>query len=92
METHTRNPLLLLRLCGLFLLRLAQRTLFQLLFQEPPRNYRPVPTARRRKPPGLPFPLNGSTLLTNGLTWRAMTPRWRLGKSNVRGINQRSKS
>jgi len=50
-ETHTRNPLLLLRLCGLFLLRLAQRTLFQLLFQEPPRSYRPVPTARQQMLP-----------------------------------------
>jgi len=50
-ETHTRNPLLLLRLCGLFLLRLAQRALFQLLFQEPPRSYRPVPTARQHSLP-----------------------------------------
>jgi hypothetical protein len=33
-----RNPALLFRLFGLFLLRLAQRALFRLLFHEPPRS------------------------------------------------------
>jgi len=36
-----RNPLLLLRLSGVLLLRLAERQLFGLLFQLPPRNTRP---------------------------------------------------
>ena len=35
-----RNPLLLFRFAVLFLLRLAERRLFGLLFQEPPRNTR----------------------------------------------------
>ena len=39
----TRKPLLLLRLPRVFLLRLAERTLLPLLFQEPPRTTaRPV--------------------------------------------------
>jgi hypothetical protein len=37
-EQITRKPMLLLRLSGLFLLRLAERALSGLLFQEPPRN------------------------------------------------------
>jgi hypothetical protein len=36
-----RNPMLLLRLSGLFLLRFAERQLFGLLFQLPPRRTRP---------------------------------------------------
>jgi hypothetical protein len=40
-DAHTnRNPMLLFRLFGLFLLRLAQRALFWLLFQDPPRTAR----------------------------------------------------
>lgn len=40
-DAHTnRNPMLLFRLFGLFLLRLAQRALFRLLFQDPPRTAR----------------------------------------------------
>ena len=35
-----RNPWLLLRLPGVFLFRLAERTLSGLLFQEPPRSTR----------------------------------------------------
>lgn len=35
-----RKPMLSLRLAGWFLLRLADRTLSGLLFQEPPRNAR----------------------------------------------------
>ena len=35
-----RNPLLLLRLSAVFLLRLAERKFLGLLFQEPPRNTR----------------------------------------------------
>ena len=38
--TTTRKPLLLLRLSGLFLLRLAARQFLGLLFHEPPRNTR----------------------------------------------------
>jgi len=37
---HNRNPMLLLRLFGLLLLRLAVCALFWLLFQEPPRTTR----------------------------------------------------
>ncbi len=36
----TRNPMLLFRLFGWLLLRLAQRALFWLLFQDPPRKAR----------------------------------------------------
>lgn len=40
-----RNPLFLFLLSGVFLLRLAARTLFSLLFHEPPRSTLPgVPT------------------------------------------------
>jgi len=39
-EHTTRKPMLLLRLSGLFLLRLEARALSGLLFQEPPRNTR----------------------------------------------------
>ena len=35
-----RKPVLLFRLSGVFLLRLADRLLFGLLFQEPPRSTR----------------------------------------------------
>ena len=38
-----RKPWLLLRLVGSFLLRLAERTLAGLLFQEPPRTARAPP-------------------------------------------------
>ncbi len=38
--TTTRNPILLLRLSGVFLLRLAERQLLPLLFHEPPRKTR----------------------------------------------------
>ena len=34
---HNRNPTLLLKLSGTFLLRYAHRALFRLLFHEPPR-------------------------------------------------------
>jgi hypothetical protein len=37
-----RNPMLLLRLSGVLLLRFAERRLLALLFHEPPRNTRPV--------------------------------------------------
>lgn len=40
MDWNTRKPRLLLRLAGLFLLRLAERALDGLLFHEPPRNAR----------------------------------------------------
>jgi hypothetical protein len=36
--TAQRSPMLLFLLSGLFLLRLAERTLFRLLFHEPPRS------------------------------------------------------
>ena len=39
-DWNNRKPLLLLRLSAVFLLRLAERTLAGLLFQEPPRNER----------------------------------------------------
>jgi hypothetical protein len=39
-EHNTRKPILLLRLSGWLLLRVAERALFELLFQEPPRNTR----------------------------------------------------
>jgi hypothetical protein len=39
-DATTRNPTLLFRLSGSFLLRFAQRALSALLFQEPPRNTR----------------------------------------------------
>lgn len=39
-ETTTRKPMLSLRLFGLFLLRLAQRTFLALLLNEPPRSTR----------------------------------------------------
>ena len=45
-----RNPLLLFRLDGVLLLRLAERALIALLFHEPPRNTRfdewPAPVVR----------------------------------------------
>ena len=40
METTTRNPMLLFLLFGLFLLRYAQRALFRLLLNDPPRSTR----------------------------------------------------
>jgi len=40
METITRNPLFLFLLFGLFLLRYAQRALFRLLLNDPPRTTR----------------------------------------------------
>ena len=39
-DAHTRKPMLLLRLFGLLLLRYAQRALFRLLLNEPPRRTR----------------------------------------------------
>ena len=39
-EHNTRKPMLLLRLSGLLLLRVAERALSGLLFQEPPRSTR----------------------------------------------------
>lgn len=39
-DAHTRNPMLSFLLFGLFLLRAAQRTLFSLLLNAPPRNTR----------------------------------------------------
>jgi hypothetical protein len=57
-EHNTRNPMLLLRLSGLFLLRLAERAFSELLFQEPPRN---TPTryrvARLAKPVPIAYPI-----------------------------------
>jgi hypothetical protein len=44
----TRNPLLLLRLPGAFLLRLAARQFLALLFQEPPRKTRALATLPRQ--------------------------------------------
>ncbi|MEE3715902.1 hypothetical protein V2H45_03980 [Tumidithrix elongata RA019] len=38
-ETTTRKPILLLRLSASFLLRLAERQLLEVLFQEPPRSW-----------------------------------------------------
>jgi hypothetical protein len=38
--THTRKPLLLFLLSGLFLLRIAARTFFSLLLNDPPRSTR----------------------------------------------------
>jgi hypothetical protein len=40
-DSATRNPILLLRLSGLFLLRYAQRALSWLLFHDPPRSASP---------------------------------------------------
>jgi hypothetical protein len=42
----TRKPILLLRLSGVLLLRVAERQLRGLLFQEPPRFGLPVPLVR----------------------------------------------
>jgi hypothetical protein len=39
-DAHTRNPMLSFLLFGLFLLRAAQRRLFSLLLNDPPRNTR----------------------------------------------------
>jgi len=39
-EQHNRNPMLLLRLSGSLLLRLAARQFLGLLFQDPPRSTR----------------------------------------------------
>lgn len=43
-----RNPILLLKLSGAFLLRFAQRTFLRLLFQEPPRSIWPQHRTSRR--------------------------------------------
>ena len=52
-DTTTRNPLFLLRLFGCLLLRYAQRTLFSVLLNAPPRNtrwrYEPIPSAGQRQ-------------------------------------------
>jgi len=42
-EQTTRKPILLLRLSRVLLLRLAERTLLDVLFQEPPRKTRLAP-------------------------------------------------
>ena len=47
--SSTRNPLLLLRLSGVLLLRFAERKFVALLFHEPPRNTRSG--APRLQPP-----------------------------------------
>lgn len=50
----TRNPLLLFRFAGLFLLRLADRQFLGLLFHEPPRSTRRTPfglSPREKHPP-----------------------------------------
>ncbi len=56
-EHNTRNPMLLLRLFGLFLLRLAERALSWLLFQDPPRSTRPQVNGRphRRNDGGVDY-------------------------------------
>ncbi len=55
METHTRKPMLLLKLSGSFLLRYAHRALRSLLFHEPPRKAR-VSAARPHPHPQPPSP------------------------------------
>ena len=45
----TRKPMLLLRLSGVFLLRLAARVFLALLFQEPPRRTRDIGPAERTR-------------------------------------------
>ena len=50
----TRNPMLLLRLSGSFLMRYAERRLISLLFHAPPRRTRPLqpdPVRTNRSPP-----------------------------------------
>ncbi len=42
MDNTTRNPRLLLKLSGMFLLRMAARTFLRLLFHEPPVSVRPA--------------------------------------------------
>lgn len=60
LPAETRNPMLLVRLPGAFLLRYEERRLFSLLFHAPPRKTRPFqpepvrtkvrsPSTRRRK-------------------------------------------
>ena len=49
-----RKPLLLLRLSGVFLLRLAERRFVGLLFQEPPRSTRFLRTCRPSRESHLP--------------------------------------
>ncbi len=46
-QHNTRNPTLLSRLSGVFLLRMAARTFLALLFQEPPRSTRTTTTRRQ---------------------------------------------
>ena len=53
MDTKIRNPTLLLRLFGLFLLRAAQRTFCALLLNEPPRRTRCLRAYPRNKQPKL---------------------------------------
>ena len=53
----TRNPLLLFRLSGLFLFRLAQRTFDALLLNEPPRNTRPFSLSPQHRPEDRILPL-----------------------------------
>ena len=81
-----RNPWLLFRLSGVFLLRLAERRLSGLLFQDPPRSTRRVwPTGVgtfRRWPfgfqgtrafTGRPLPQNGSNQPPAKRVWRNCT-------------------
>jgi hypothetical protein len=55
-DAAQRNPLLVFLLSGLFLLRFAARTLFWLLFQEPPRSLSGLsPQGTALIPPALPL-------------------------------------
>ena len=66
-----RNPLLLLRLSGVLLLRFAQRTLFGSLFQEPPR--------KTRKDPELPIrPLQQPNLAVSVLNCHCAAIEFRM--------------
>jgi len=51
-EHNTRNPTLSFRLFGLFLLRMAERALAWLLFQDPPRSTRRQKDGRPHRPSG----------------------------------------
>ena len=74
-EITTRKPLLLFRLSGVFLFRLAERVFLELLFHEPPRNTRfpRIPWANTR-PVGwalLPVWLSLPSHQNTNTTWRA---------------------
>ena len=53
-EHNTRKPTLLFRLFGLFLLRMAERALAWLLFQDPPRSTRRSESSSSAQRPSLP--------------------------------------